>query len=292
MEEKHHIDIGKVNEIIIEMSQLFNVNKGRCDLVSFTLEIEKVKSNTVALIASIKDPEMEGKHLFELHQLEEMVESCVFAKDNLTLEQVPQFKLAYQTLLDTIIEMAKYHNLYFLKAGEYTQKQKGLGLIVDRHSKQEVGTFELVYINPDHYGKLTVEAYQPIISESFQQLIQAKPDNYDFVYYSLDDELIYRLGLSDRIVIEAGQHEAQTIINLINSELKISKFEKSDAKYSIVEEANSTKIANGAIDSMDFLSSLDYDKFKESRLRIVDASREAAKKEKIFNQFAQIDLGF
>ncbi|WP_242325897.1 hypothetical protein, partial [Bacillus cereus group sp. BfR-BA-01318] len=107
--------------------------------------------------------------------------------------------------------------------------------------------------------------------------------------YSLEHKLLYSFMINDLSVANFKSNKTSSIEEFI---FLIDEFNTDHKFYKLIQEAQGKKSLLEGLTEDSPLYEVNMDQFRQSRLSILELSKQKQKQEKIVNQFADIDLGF
>ncbi|WAT23474.1 hypothetical protein O0R52_22090 (plasmid) [Bacillus halotolerans] len=285
--ENDFVDLSLVDKIAIDPEFLTDMLTDKKFKVELSLSADQ-ESEEVVLHAKKNDVELENTRII-LQDFEEMLFNALNNVKSQRLEDDEEFKSRVQQLIDTYIKKSSKDNNHYAMTGLDYILDKGIGIIRDTKTNQDVGTFESVtYLYPGNsYPNLLTVKDIILYGRTMEELQQS--DRYELAYYSLDCQYIYSFMSTDHSNIE-----------IINNNLSINKFQlvtdafgPTHSYFQTVKEAQEQKLKFGPNkDSGDILSELESDKFRASRLAILEASKAKQKQAQLEKQFSDIEFDF
>ncbi|KAF2421611.1 hypothetical protein [Bacillus subtilis] len=285
--ENDFVDLSLVDKIAIDPEFLTDMLTDKKFKVELSLSADQ-ESEEVILHAKKNDVELENVRII-LQDFEEMLFNALNNVKSQRLEDDKEFKSRVQQLINTYIKKSSKDNNHYAMTGLDYVLDKGIGIIRDTKTNQEVGTFESVtYLYPGNsYPNLLTVKDITLYGRTMEELQQS--DRYEFAYYSLDCQYIYSFMSTDHSNIE-----------ITNNNLSINKFQlvtdafgSTHSYFQTVKEAQEQKLKLGSNnDSDDILSELESDKFRASRLAILEASKAKQKQAQLEKQFSDIEFDF
>ncbi|MCY9186509.1 hypothetical protein [Bacillus halotolerans] len=285
--ENDFVDLSLVDKIAIDPEFLTDMLTDKKFKVELSLSADQ-ESEKVILHAKKNDVELDNVRII-LQDFEEMLFNALNNVKSQRLEDDKEFKSRVQQLINTYIKKSSKDNNHYAMTGLDYILDKGIGIIRDTKTNQEVGTFESVtYLYPGNsYPNLLTVKDIILYGRTMEELQQA--DRYELAYYSLDCQYIYSFMSTDHSNIE-----------ITNNNLSINKFQlvtdafgPTHSYFQTVKEAQKQKLKLGSNnDSDDILSELESDKFRASRLAILEASKAKQKQAQLEKQFSDIEFDF
>ncbi|MCY8466467.1 hypothetical protein [Bacillus atrophaeus] len=285
--ENDFVDLSLVDKIAIDPEFLTDMLTDKKFKVELSLSADQ-ESEEVILHAKKNDVELENARII-LQDFEEMLFNALNNVKSQRLEDDKEFKSRVQQLIKTYIKKSSKDNNHYAMTGLDYVLDKGIGIIRDTKTNQEVGTFESVtYLYPGNsYPNLLTVKDITLYGRTMEELQQS--DRYELAYYSLDCQYIYSFMSTDHSNIE-----------ITNNNLSINKFQlvtdafgPTHSYFQTVKEAQEQKLKFGSNkDSGDILSELESDKFRASRLAILEASKAKQKQAQLEKQFSDIEFDF
>ncbi|MED3627936.1 hypothetical protein P4478_12825 [Bacillus subtilis] len=285
--ENDFVDLSLVDKIAIDPEFLTDMLTDKKFKVELSLSADQ-EAEEVILHAKKNDVELESARII-LQEFEEMLFNALNNVKSQRLEDDKEFKSRIQQLINTYIKKSSKDNNHYAMTGLDYILDKGIGIIRDTKTNQEVGTFESVtYLYPGNsYPNLLTVKDIILYGRTMEELQQS--DRYELAYYSLDCQYIYSFMSTDHSNIE-----------ITNNNLSINKFQlvtdafgPTHSYFQTVKEAQEQKLKLGSNnDSDDILSELESDKFRASRLAILEASKAKQKQAQLEKQFSDIEFDF
>ena len=285
--EQDYVDITLVNKIVVDseyIEDMITNNKLKIDL-SLTGDEEK---NEVHLIARNENLNMKEVEIIPLQSFEEMLFKAIHEVKDQRLEDVEEFKNITSKLINQFIDRSRAEQKHFARLETEYKLTNGVGIIRDTKTNQDVGTFESFEY---FYAKNTRSAsIQGIIlsGRSFEDL--EEKDRFEFCFYSLDHRTAYSLMAGDRASIKAYTEKVE--VNIEKYGLVTEVFDEQHKYYAMVTTAQAKKALIEGIDENHPLYDTNMGQFRQSRLDILEESKNRQKEEKLIQQFADIDLDF
>ncbi|QAS18719.1 hypothetical protein [Bacillus licheniformis] len=286
--ENDHVDLNLVDRISIDPQFLTDMLTDKIIKVELSLSADK-DSEEVLLHAKSADIGMDICMRFILQRFEEMLFNALNNVKSHRLEDESEFRASIQQLINGYIEKAFKEDRHYAMEGPDYAINNGIGIIRDTKTNQEVGTFESVsYLYPGNaYSNLLTVKDVILYGRSMEDLQQL--DRYEFSYYSLDRQYIYSFMNTDQSKIEITNNN----LSINKFQLVTEAFDVTHSYYETVKEAQEQKLKLGANnESGDILSELESDKFRASRLAILEASKAKQKQEQLEKQFSDIEFDF
>ncbi|MBU5262031.1 hypothetical protein [Bacillus atrophaeus] len=285
--ENDFVDLSLVDKIAIDPEFLTDMLTDKKFKVELSLSADQ-ESEEVILHAKKNDVELDNTRI-TLQDFEEMLFNALNNVKSQRLEDDKEFNSRVKQLVNTYIKKSSKDNNHYAMTGLDYVLDKGIGIIRDTKTNQEVGTFESVtYLYPGNsYPNLLTVKDITLYGRTMEELQQS--DRYELAYYSLDCQYIYSFMSTDHSNIE-----------IINNNLSINKFQlvtdafgPTHSYFQTVKEAQEQKLKFGSNkDSGDILSELESDKFRASRLAILEASKAKQKQAQLEKQFSDIEFDF
>jgi hypothetical protein len=276
------IDTSIINKILVEPVNLYDLAGLSTEKMKLTLAYEQDK---VALKSEF------GTQHIDLEVFKDILIECVSGDEGKRIEETETYKSILHNFLLHRINENKRNKKYNLVVGEKVKYDNGLGIIIEKNTKREIGTFERMTFLPSKNGNLDFMAFHMILDGITLDKISSEYSNYTFHFYSLNENVMYAIEPAD--LAHSYSHEMDSILhaNKVKT-LGVDSFDSSHLKYHLVQDAQSQKGIIKKIDLKDSLDEMKYEEFKSHRTSIIQAGKETAKKEKIYNQFADLDLDF
>lgn len=285
--ENDFVDLSLVDKIAIDPEFLTDMLTDKKFKVELSLSADQ-ESEEVILHAKKNDVELENARII-LQDFEEMLFNALNNVKSQRLEDDKEFKSRVQQLINTYIKKSSKDNNHYAMTGLDYILDKGIGIIRDTKTNQEVGTFESVtYLYPGNsYPNLLTVKDIILYGRTMEELQQS--DRYELAYYSLDCQYIYSFMSTDHSNIEITNNN----LSINKLQLVTDVFGPKHSYFQTVKEAKEQKLKFGSNkDSDDILSELESDKFRASRLAILEASKAKQKQAQLEKQFSDIEFDF
>lgn len=280
-EEEDYVEIDLVNKIMIDPTYLQSMTSKQRSKISFSLN---GKDQTISLHATCQEIDMYKIREIPLQEFEEMLFKAINEQKDQRLEEVKEFQDITRSMLDEFIDSQRPTNL-FARLNKVYELEKGIGIIRDVKANQEIGTFEsLTYHYQDN--KQQVNFYNLILIGRDTEDLKEK-DRFEFLYHSLDTGMSYSFMSDSQSKMSYKDNDYFEMNGFL---LQADEFNEKSPHYQTVITAEEKRSLMSGIDQDHPLYSTNYNEFRKSRLAMIEESRNKARKEKLINQFADIDL--
>ncbi|MCD7911048.1 hypothetical protein KC480_05850 [Bacillus velezensis] len=283
--ENDFVDLNLVDKISIDPQFLTDLVKDKKNKITFSLDSDK-SSEEVILYAKNNDINMDINTRLSLQQFEEILFDALNKVKSQRIEDTPEFKTTVFNLINPFIEKSYKENIHLAMTDVDYCLDKGIGIIRDMKTNQEIATFETLnyFISKSSPSSLTIRDII-LYGRTMDELEQI--DRYEYAYYSLTRGYIYSFLNTNRSRIEIVDNN----ISFNNFQLVTEKFDSDHRYYDTVNKAQEQK-QEADKSSSDILSELESDKFRASRLQILEESNAKQKQEKLEKQFSDIEFDF
>ncbi|WP_067923893.1 hypothetical protein [Alicyclobacillus shizuokensis] len=288
--EMDYVDLSLLPKIKLENESLVILNP--IEYLSIPMQLltdpEKYDEQTVVLRAKVQDDVLD--HTFELEEFEQIMARLHYEGKNERLESTSEYRQAVDTLLDTYVSNCWQQGRYPARVGVTYRRTKGIGIITDMKANQNVGTFEGLEYHIDWVVKSNT--YLDILDinltvRSVSDLL--KPQRFEFVFYSLEDMMIYRMELMENAKTSTSDL-GLTHLRMEQFTIKPEPWDENHDRYSVAVQADNIKSELLSVSKNDFMYSEYLTRFTASRQDILKESAEQAKKAALVSKFADIDL--
>jgi len=287
--EMDYIDLSLLEKLKIEPQFIYNFNKNRKEKIE--LLIMQHPSREGLLLYQAKFPNGYIHQVdFSVQHFEEILSEIVHGKDVKKLEYHPFFLEKTQLLIDNFIESAKEEDLLFARLDTKTAILNGLGIIFDKKSGQDVGTFEhFGFLVPNNVEQRECLIYDIFFSTRTNEEVASDSERYLYKFYDLKEGFIY--FIEPRKPANILQSDIGSChFKMTGMNFSMNKFTREDPYVPMIEKAQSTKHIMTDPDRDDPFFHEEFEKFKKARMDIIRTSKDQHKKEKIFSEFADIEL--
>ncbi|WP_410988451.1 hypothetical protein [Bacillus cereus] len=291
--ENDYVDLKLVDKILIDSEYIQDMKTNKKEKIDITLKANEEKK-LVQVVLSNKEIKFEHTHEMELQTFEEMLFHAINNESTQKLENTEDFKAIIYNGISSFIDANTLMKKHFAYLNEKYVLDNGIGIIHDTKTNQDIGTFESIkYVYSSK--KRTVDFKNIILfGRSLEDL--AENDRYEFSFYSLEHKLLYSFMINDLSVANYKSNKTSSIdefIFMIDEFIFVSEQFDTDHKfYKLIQEAQGKKTLLDGLTEDSPLYEVNMDQFRQSRLSILELSKQKQKQEKIVNQFADIDLGF
>ncbi|UYX56043.1 hypothetical protein M3Y14_34240 (plasmid) [Bacillus thuringiensis] len=284
--ENDYVDLKLVDKILIDSEYIQDMKTNKKEKIDITLKANEEKK-LVQVILSNKEVKFEHTHEIELQTFEEMLFHTINNESTQKLENTEDFKAIVYTAISSFIDTNTLNKKHFAYLNEEYVLDNGIGIIHDTKTNQDIGTFESIkYVYSSK--KRTVDFNAIILfGRSLEDL--AENDRYEFSFYSLDHKLLYSFMINDLSATNFKNNKTSSIDEFI---FVSEQFNTDHKFYKLIQEAQGKKALLEGLTEDSPLYEVNMDQFRQSRLSILELSKQKQKQEKIVNQFADIDLGF
>lgn len=286
--EQDYVDVSKVSQLILDPVTIYDLQNIDHKL-KISFELEASGQDKVVLFATPGSSSDEKVNLtMSLSSFEEMIAECVYSEKDLRLEHIDEFKEHMDYLIADILHNKKKNKEFYVKRNIPYVFKKGIGLILDNKVQREIGTFENLTLTYD--TSLFASFKLPFLQGRQVEDLKSESDNYTFVFYSLEDNCIFSFTPDNLKYTEKGTDIE--FYSTVNASIE-HDFTEEHVKYLMIKEAENNKMSEDVLESLDLndpINKVQFEEFRETRLRILKDSQDKAKKEKIINQFTDIDL--
>lgn len=286
--EQDYVDISLVSKIVVDaqyVEDMSNHNKLKVDV---NLSGNK-ETNKVVIHLINRSSDMEIWKEIELQEFEEMIFKAINEVKDQRLEDVAEFHAITDELMNKLVEETRQNkDMHFARVGQEYFMNDGIGIIRDIKTNQEVGTFEWVDYVYNRTERI-MRVHHIILSGRTLDDLKEK-DRFEFAFYSLDRQTVYSFMMMNRSAINIDKEN--TTLECRQFDLIIEEFNNNHTVYNSIEEAQSKKSLMDGIDENHPLYDVNMDEFRNSRLAILEESKNRQKQEKLVNQFADIELDF
>lgn len=286
--EQDYVDITLVNKIVVDSEYVEDMKTNDKIKVDVTLSGNK-ETNHVTVTVSNTSMGIQGSKIIELQAFEEMLFKAINEVKDQRLEEVQEFKEITDSLLNRIVEDSRENSKkYYARMDRAYMLNQGVGVIRDIKTNQEVGTFEtLDYTYQRSERVLTIGGV--MLSGRTYEDLQEK-DRFEFAFYSLETGSVYSIIAANRSAIKVSERDSS--VDIRKFDLIIDEFTKDHSSYHMATVAQEKKSLLDGMDESHPLYASNMQQFRESRLAILEESKNRQKQEKLVNQFADIDLDF
>ena len=285
--EEDYVDVSLVNKIVVDAQYVEDMktnNKVKIDIgISGDAEAQRV-----SIIAKNKNLKLNASKSMALQSFEEMLFKAINELSSQRLEDVEEFEVVVKELVSSAIDTGLKNGQYLARLDRALIIDKGIGIIRDTKTDQQIGTYESATFLYEK-SRRTVTFDGIILSgRTFEELEET--DRFEFSYYSLDNEAVYSVMVSDNALPKPGPNLSKFSIERFN--ILIDEFKESHAQREMVTLAQANKTLMEGMDATHPLYDSNYEKFRQTRLDILEESKNQQKKQKLVNKFADIDLDF
>ena len=285
--EKDHVDLKLVSNIVVEPQYIQDMVSNKRIKIDMSLAADENKEEVI-LKAVNSSLALNSSKSMALQTFEEILFKTLNEEKEQRLEKVEEFKNLTSEIIDAFIVQSRERQHYFASVDEEYELDQGIGIIRDIKTNQDIGTFEsfeYLYNNKRHL--VNIEGV--ILSgRTFDDLNDV--DRFEYAFYSLDHQVAYSVLAG--IDADTRTDENSAAVDIENYELLAGEFNTDHKYYDVVTQAQEIKSSIKDIDQNHPLYDSSMEKFRKSRLSILEESKTKQKQEKLVNQFADIDLDF
>ena len=282
--ETHYVDVSKVDKLILEPIKVMDMK---------TQEIEQVRlqlcntENEIYLTGTLFN-KYRATIMILTETLEQILYDIVNSTEYIALEEESRFSEYVTRVYQEIAKQYRDHKIYPLQ--KKSVETNGLGFIVDSRTKTEVGTFESIEIEPRFEATVTYWLKDVLILPSFtEQFIQNTKD-YFYMYYDTQSNQMYTIDSFEYVDVEITDTGFQNVIMIKDGNMSLEEFSSTHFRYSMITQAVEDKSLLYAIDKDNSDFEDQFREFCEKRFSILQEAKQQAKKERIYHQFADIEL--
>lgn len=282
--ETHYIDVSKVDKLVLEPIKVMDMK---------TQEIEQLRlqlyniENEIYLTGTLFN-KYRATIMIPVEILEQILYDIVNSAEYISLEDEPRFSEYVTRVYQEIAKQYYAHKIYPLQ--KKSVESNGLGFIIDSRTKTEIGTFESIEIEPKSELTVTYWLKHVLILPSYTEQFVQNTNDYFYAYYDPQSNQVYIIDSFQYIEMNITGTDFRNMIIIKNATLSLEEFPNTHFRYSMITQAIKDKALLQAIDE----SSSDYEEqirqFCENRFSILQEAKQQAKKEKIYHQFADIEL--
>jgi hypothetical protein len=286
--EQDYVDIDLVDKIVVDSQYVEDIISN--NKIKFDVKLSGNKAtNQVNIKISSQDLGLEYPKQMPLQQFEEMVFAAVNETKEQRLEDVNSFSTIIDEMMNTLVDSARSNKSYVARLNQKYVLDNGIGIIRDIKTNQEVGTFEALDYTYQRNERTTNISGIILSGRSFDDL--EEKDRFKFAYYSLENNIVYSIMASTQAAIKSDSD--LSTVDLRNYDLIIDSFDESHGAYKTAVNAQEKKSLLVGItdDNGNPVDSVKMEQFRQSRLDILEESKNRQKQEKIISQFNDIDLG-
>ncbi|SFJ63788.1 hypothetical protein SAMN02799624_05301 [Paenibacillus sp. UNC496MF] len=284
--ETDYINTDLLPRVIIEPEFLFDFDDKQKKKIAFNLDVDPEDKQNILLNATFHNGYVGQANLSLVH-LEKELSNIMHGDRSKRLEHSPLFKDAIGNMLREFTYNYRARGEMFIQLGVQYEMSAGLGIIRDTKTDQDVGTFESFFYRTDAKDKSEYIIGDVILSGRTEKDLE---DVRRFVYYffDLNEGRIYSI---EPVKWGTTQHGEVTdfSIKLHDVNIHIENMEDDHPKLELVRQAQETKSVIRSFKA-DPLFDEEFQRFKEPRMALIKSSQESAKKQKMVNMFADIDL--
>jgi hypothetical protein len=281
--EQDYVDLKLVNKIVINSDYVEDMVTNEKVKLNFTLSSDE-QNELVNIKISSNDHSSQANESVSLQRFEEMLFKSIHEIKEQRLEDVEEFKSLTDSLIDRYISMELAKQKHLARLNQGYELHEGVGIIRDTITNQEIGTFEsFEYLYGKKERTLSIEGV--ILSgRTFDDL--EEKDRFEFTFYSLKEGLLYSVIPNQKGSLSKNDNG----VVITNFPLLIEAFSSDHKHFGIISEAQSQKSLLHDLDQNHPLYDTNMEKFRQSRLNMLEESKNRVKQEKLVNQFADIDL--
>lgn len=279
--EQDYVDISLVSKIVVDPEYVEDMASNNKIKVDITLQGDQ-ETNEVYVVSQ---NEIFGKHgeIVSLNAFEEMLFKAINEAKDQRLEAVEEFNAIINRLMTKFVDENRSHQKHLARLGHEYDLTQGIGIIRDTKTNQDVGTFESFGYEYQRNRRNVTFSGILLTGRTMEDL--SEKDRYEMAFYSIEHGTIYSVISKSDVEIEGEE-----ILHINNFSLVTEAFEEAHNLYQMVVDANNQKASIADIDTSHPLYSVRMEEFKNSRLSILEESKQKQKQEKLVNQFADIDI--
>jgi hypothetical protein len=282
--ETHYIDVSKVDKLVLEPIKVMDMK---------TQEIEQLRlqlhntENEIYLTGTLFNKYC-ATIMIPVEILEQVLYDIVNSAEYISLEDEPRFSEYITRVYQEIAKQYYEHKIYPLQ--KKSVESSGLGFVIDSRTKTEVGTFESIEIMPRSEATVTYWLKDVLILPSYTEQFTQNTKDYFYMYYDAKANQIYTIDSFEYVDAEMTDTGFQNVVMIKDGNMSLEEFSSTHFRYSMITQAVEDKSLLNVIDkdSSDFEDQ--FREFCEKRFSILQEAKQQAKKEKIYHQFADIEL--
>lgn len=284
--ENDYVDLALIDKILIDAEYIQNMKTNKKEKIDINLKADEEKK-LVKFVLSNKDIQFEHIHDMELQTFEELLFHTINSEKSQKLEDTKEFKDIVMTGISSYVHENTLKRNHFAYLNQEYILENGIGIIHDTKTNQDIGTFESVkYAYSPKERKVEFNTLI-LFGRSLNDL--SEPDRYEFSFYSLDQEILYSFMIDDSSTAAFKNESCSSISNFsFVSEL----FDKNHKFYQLIQDAQDKKSLVEDLTEDNPLYEVNMAQFRQSRVSILEISKQKQKQEKLVKQFADIDLDF
>jgi|GEM_PF-6338969 len=283
--ENDYVDINLVNKIVVDAEYLEDMIGSEKFKIDISLHGDAEK-NEIYVKARNDKLNMEEIATLSLQSFEEMLFKAIHEIKSQRLEEVPEFRDTVYMLLEQFINRSWNEGKYYAHINKSYQWNQGIGIIRDTKTNQDVGTFESLEYTYERNRSIVHIYGILLVGRMFEDL--ADSNRFEFRYYSLEQQSIYSLVAGEKTTVALNAEQAS--IDIEKYQLAIDIFNEQHPSYSMVVSAQETKSLLEGLDKSSPLYETNNERYRSSRLLILEESKNKQKEEKLVQQFSDIDL--
>lgn len=285
--EEDYVDVSLVNKIVVDSQYVEDMktnNKVKVD-VSINGDAE---AQRVSVIIKNKNLNINISKSMPLQSFEEMLFKAINEVQTQRLEDVPEFETVLKELVSSAIDNGLKKGQYLARLDRGLILDKGIGIIRDTKTDQQIGTYESASFLYEK-SRRTVTFDDIILSgRTFDELKET--DRFEFSFYSLNNEAIYSIMIGSNAIGKPNANISKFSVERFD--IIIDAFDEKHAQREMVTLAQANKSLIEGMDESHPLYASNNEKFRQSRLDILEESKNQQKKQKLVNKYADIDLDF
>lgn len=223
-----------------------------------------------------------------LEAIEEAVVKVEGGESNYRLEDTEYFSAAMWKVYDLLIEeLSKRNNHLYFTDTDKIYLENSLGLILNEEKNEPIGTFESFEVREYRKTNTEVEPYfiaDHLIGLNLEEEI-SKCNEISFIFYDLKNEKEYKtIASSSDITIATSD---ALYAEGTNFSTTVKDFNSKSFRYELVKEQSKLLLSEFFKGN---LGDLNYLPFRDKRLKVIKDVRERNRKERIFNEFSDIEI--
>lgn len=283
--EMDYVDYSIVHKTVMNPDQIYSFANMAAQKVDFSLAIEPDDDRHIYFVSKLPE---EIKTPVEREVFEKLMSDIVHteANKNLRIEQTPLFREMTGRAISEYILQQKAQGRFFLKPGIHDYN-KGLGLIRDTVSGEEVGVFESMQIVVQ---EALCDYYIQDVTMSIgnESTILDNADRYAFVFYNTEDNFAYTLTNVKAAASESSDL-ASFSLGLEPSSVSIQK-DLDMTQSEMIQEASRSREQLKDLSVDDVFYPEYKEKFVSDRSAILRSSQKRAEQNKLEDLFSDIEF--
>ncbi len=286
--EQDHVDINLVEKIIVDPEYLKDMKTNKEIKLDIKLAGEK-SSNSVHLSVLNENQGIQETESISLQTFEEMLFEAIHENKDQKLEEVKSFKEIVSILINRAVDNSRENKNQLLAwfSHDYVL-DNGIGIIRDMKTDQEIGTFESIkYAFDLHDSVCNIDGIL-LYGRSFSDL--KEKDRFDFSFYSIKHKKIFTFLANKSSHISTLENKSTASIERFK--FLSGHFYEDHQYYQMIVEAESEKDLIKDIKQVHPLYASQMERFRKSRLLILEKSKQKQKQKKLTSQFSDIEIDF